>query len=189
MTARLRIDLGALVANYARLKEAARPGTSAAVVKADAYGLGAEPVARALWEAGCRDFFVATAGEGTALRAALPEAAIYVFEGACSESVAELLAARLIPVLNHHGQLELWRRAAGGRPAAVHVDTGMNRLGFPAELSAGAFSGVNVPVRRCSGMATSVSPIAPRTTVGTPSSSSMPMPTSSPVCRRAYHVE
>ncbi|HEX7034458.1 MAG TPA: alanine racemase [Pseudomonadales bacterium] len=144
MTARLRIDLGALVANYARCRNAARPGTSAAVVKADAYGLGAEPVARALWAAGCRDFFVATAAEGTALRGGLPEAAIYVFEGARSDSVAELLAARLVPVLNHPAQLELWRRAAGGRPAAVHVDTGMNRLGFPAESSVDAFSGVNV---------------------------------------------
>src|SRR5690606_465119 len=144
LTARLRIDLGALVANYGRLREAARPGTSAAVVKADAYGLGVEPVARALWTEGCRDFFVATAAEGTALRATLPAAPIDVFEGARSDSVPELLAARLIPVLNHQAQLELWRGTAGGRPAAVHVDTGMNRLGFPAESSPDAFSGVNV---------------------------------------------
>lgn len=144
MTARLRIDLGALVANYGLFRDAARPGTAGAVVKAGAYGLGGAPVSRALWSAGCREFFVATAAEGAALRTSLPEATIYVFEGACADGIADLLAARLVPVLNHQAQLELWRREGPGRPAAVHVDTGMNRLGFPCEVSAEVFRGTDV---------------------------------------------
>lgn len=144
LTARLRIDLGALSANYALFRNAASPGAAAAVVKADGYGLGAPPVAQALWGAGCRDFFVATAGEGLALRAELPDAMIYVFEGARSETVLDLVGADLIPVLNHSAQLEAWRETAGGRAAAVHVDTGMHRLGFDPHLSSRDFRGVRV---------------------------------------------
>ncbi len=141
---RLRIDLGALVANYRLFRDAARPGRSGAVVKADGYGLGAGAVVRALWNGGCREFFVATAEEGVAVREALPEARVYVFEGALEESVSELIGRHLIPVLNHPGQLETWRRAAGASAAAVHVDTGMHRLGFPPELTSGDFRGVKV---------------------------------------------
>jgi alanine racemase len=141
---RLRIDLGALVANYELLRDAALPGRTAGVVKADAYGLGAAPVARALWAAGCLDFFVATAAEGASLRLALPDATIYVLEGALDDTVLELLSSGLTPVLNHAGQLELWRRLAGGQSAAVHVDTGMHRLGFPPDVTGRDFRGVRV---------------------------------------------
>jgi alanine racemase len=144
VTARLRIDLGALAGNYALFQQAARPGRAAAVVKADGYGLGASPVVRALWSAGCRDYFVATVAEGVAVRAELPDAVIYVFEGAREPTVLDLLSAGLTPVLNHPGQLETWRRTSGGRAAAVHVDTGMHRLGFPPDVSSSDFRGVRV---------------------------------------------
>ena len=144
MTARLRIDLGALCANYALFQNAARPGRAAAVVKADAYGLGATPVARALRAAGCRDYFVATVEEGVAVRAELAEALIYVFEGARPDTAAALIEADLIPVLNHSVQVDAWRRASGGRPAALHVDTGMHRLGFPPDAAGLDLRGVSV---------------------------------------------
>lgn len=144
MSGRLRIDLGALVANFALFRRAARPGRAAAVVKADGYGIGAPTVAQALWSAGCREFFVANAAEGVRLRAALPQATIFVFEGALEDTTAALVTAGLTPVLNHHAQLDTWRRSAPGRPAAVHVDTGMHRLGFPPDIDAGQFHGVAV---------------------------------------------
>jgi alanine racemase len=144
VSGRLLIDLDALAANYRACHAAAAPGNCAAVVKADAYGLGAVPVARRLWREGCRQYFVATLAEGAGLRAGLPEALIYVFEGAHADNAAGLVAADLIPVLNHEGQLECWRSRAPGRPAAVHVDTGMSRLGFDHDVPAERFSGIPV---------------------------------------------
>jgi alanine racemase len=144
LSARLRIDLSALGANYATFQRHAAPGVAGAVVKADAYGLGLSPVSRALWQGGCRDFFVASAEEGMGLRAELPDAAIYVFEGALPGTMADLCAGGLIPVLNHTAQADLWRTSGGGRPAAVHVDTGMHRLGFDHDVRASAFRGIRV---------------------------------------------
>jgi alanine racemase len=144
MPGRLRIDLGALVANYEQLRDAARPGRTAAVVKADGYGIGAPPLARALWSAGCREFFVASAAEGVQLREVLPEATIFVFEGALSDTVLDLRSSGLTPVLNHAAQFDLWRQQAGGQPAAIHVDTGMHRLGFPPDVTSSQFRGVTV---------------------------------------------
>ncbi|MEM1229159.1 MAG: alanine racemase [Pseudomonadota bacterium] len=140
ITARLRVDLDALARNFSCLRSAAE--RTAAVVKADAYGLGAGPVARRLSAAGCRDFFVATAAEGRALRSVLDSAApaprIFVFEGARLDTVDALLEASLTPVLNSYAQLELWRPHRA-QPVAVQVDTGMSRLGFdghaPARLA------------------------------------------------------
>ena len=113
-------------------------------MKANAYGLGAVPVARALSAAGCEDFFVATADEGVRVRGELPDARIFVFEGALEDTVLDLLSADLVPVLNHAAQLELWRQTAGGQPAAVHVDTGMHRLGFPPDVTSSEFRGIRV---------------------------------------------
>lgn len=144
MSARLRIDLGALGVNYATFQRHAAPGVAGAVVKADAYGLGLAPVSRALWQCGCRDYFVAAAEEGVRLRAELPDAAIYVFEGVLPGTVADLCTHGLIPVLNHAAQADLWRGSAGGQPAAVHVDTGMHRLGFEHDVGASAFRGIRV---------------------------------------------
>lgn len=139
MTVRLRVDLPALAANYRKFRAFAA-GVVGAVVKADAYGMGALPVAQALVAAGCRHLFVARAGEGVALRRDLAAPRIYVFEGALPETAAALVEHRLTPVLNSPEQLSLWTRHCPG-PVAVHVDTGMNRLGFPAAVGADTFKG------------------------------------------------
>ncbi|MCH8097733.1 MAG: alanine racemase [Proteobacteria bacterium] len=141
----LRIDLDAIAANYRNLQARLAGATCGAVVKADAYGLGAAKVAKALAEAGCRDFFVALIDEGVEIRAALPEADIYAFCGATAETAAALAEYRLIPALNDLGQIEAYsayartrsREAGGGDgsgrlAALIHIDTGMTRLGLEA---------------------------------------------------------
>src|ERR1700747_3775053 len=77
----LTIDLDAIVANWRKLEKTAVPAECAAVVKANAYGCGVEPVARALSQAGCKTFFVASLDEAGVLRAALPSATIYSLNG------------------------------------------------------------------------------------------------------------
>ena len=132
----LEIDLAGIVANWRLLSRRVAPAGCAAVVKADAYGLGAVAVAGALAAAGCRRFFVATLDEGIALREALPsETEIAVFNGPLPGSAAEFAAHRLVPVLNDPGQIAEWDRIAAKRgklPAMLHVDTGMARLGLTA---------------------------------------------------------
>ncbi len=137
--ATLTIDLGAVVANWRLLAGRVAPAECAAVVKADAYGLGAARVAPALAAAGCRTFFVAQPGEALALRALLPESTICCLGGLPPGAADAFAHARVRPVLNHLGEIEAWAargRAAGVRlDAAVHIDTGMNRLGLgPDEL-------------------------------------------------------
>ena len=132
--ATLEIDLAALAANW-RLLAARAPGAeTAAVVKADAYGLGLEPVARALARAGCRTFFVARLEEGVSLRRILPEVRIFVLDGVGRGEEEEFARQRLVPVLNQPAELDHWRRFAQqssrALPAALHLDTGMTRLGF-----------------------------------------------------------
>lgn len=123
----LRIDLDALAKNYRLLRDRAAPAECAAVVKADAYGLGVVPVARRLLREGCRRFFVATLAEAAELRTVTPDAAIYVLEGAAPAAVDELLALRVTPVLNSLEQVQRWR---GCGRALLHIDTGMARLGL-----------------------------------------------------------
>jgi alanine racemase len=131
----LTIDLDAVVANYRLLRERAATET-AAVVKADAYGLGAARVAPRLWGAGCRIFFVAHPAEGIQLRAILPtEAEIHILNGLLPDTAA-YVAHRLIPALGSLVEIERWRAAGGGHACDIHVDTGMLRLGLaPAELA------------------------------------------------------
>lgn len=124
----LTVDLDAIAANYALLAERSAPAECAAVVKADAYGLGLIPVARRLATAGCRTFFVATLEEAHALRR-ITERDIYVFSGVTAENVGEFEGGTLRPVLNGLDQLRLWRERSAG-PSALHIDTGMNRLGL-----------------------------------------------------------
>jgi alanine racemase len=137
--ARLTIDLDALAANYRTLAGVAGGAEAAPAVKADAYGLGAGPVARRLWAEGARSFFVARISEGEALREALGErpAAIQVLDGCPPAAGPQLLAAGLVPVLNSLAQVEAWNafaRTAGRRlPASLHLDTGINRLGLRPE--------------------------------------------------------
>ncbi len=132
----LTVDLGALTANYRRLQREAPGAEVGAVVKANAYGLGAPELAPALAGAGCRRFFVADLDEGRALRARLPDALIHVLNGLPAASAAATAEAKLIPVLNHPGDLARWaghaRQSGQLLPAALHIDTGMCRLGFAA---------------------------------------------------------
>lgn len=125
----LRIDLDALARNYALLRARAAPAECAAVVKADAYGLGVAPVVRRLLREGCRRFFVATLAEAREVRALAPDAEIAVFEGAVNGAAEALAALRLRPVLNSLEQVQRWR---GRGRALLHIDTGMNRLGLSA---------------------------------------------------------
>jgi alanine racemase len=130
--ARVTVDLGALAANYAALQVIAAPATVAAVVKADAYGLGLGPVAGRLAAVGCRDFFVAGPEEGARLRRLLPDARILVLQDAGS-AVAVCREARLTPVLNALAEVREWVQRCGGLPAALQIDTGMARSGLSAE--------------------------------------------------------
>jgi alanine racemase len=133
---RLTIDLGALADNWRMLARRAAPGRCAAVIKANAYGTGVSEAAPALWAAGARVFFVAHFSEGIAVRRALPaEAQIYVLNGLESGAdPADYVEHRLAPVIGDEGELERWGAFAERRnwtnPCALHLDTGMNRLGF-----------------------------------------------------------
>ena len=125
----LQIDISAISANYSALAAKAPGARAAAVVKADAYGLGAARIAPALYQAGARDFFVALAAEGQAIRAVLPgDATINVLSG---HMVGEDLTG-LVPVLNSPEQFFRDRAMRHGQPFAIQLDSGMNRLGMEA---------------------------------------------------------
>ncbi|MEF9604214.1 alanine racemase, partial [Paracoccus sp. PXZ] len=130
----LVIDLAAVVANWKALAAKAPGARAAAVVKADAYGLGADRVAPALYGAGARDFFVALASEGRAIRPLLPEdARIFVLSGHMEG--ADL--AGLIPLLNSPEQFFRDRALRPRGPFGIQLDSGMNRLGIePGEWAA-----------------------------------------------------
>jgi alanine racemase len=136
-TATLTIDLDAITANWRSL-DAKSQATTAAVVKADAYGLGATRVARALARAGARHFFVAVAEEGAALRQALGrEAKIFVFSGHMSGDTDMIGDLDLIPLVNSLDQMIRHVEALPGHAFGVQLDSGMNRLGMePGEWSA-----------------------------------------------------
>jgi len=134
----LRVNLDNLRYNYESLKKRAGAAKIGASVKADAYGLGAVHVGRALYGAGCRIYFVATAGEGKILREAIgPNAAIYVLNGPAPRDKGVLLGAKLKPVINSLEQAKFWAQVSRdvNEPpyTAIHIDTGMNRLGFDEE--------------------------------------------------------
>ena len=131
--ARLTIDLDALADNWADLARQAPSAQTAAVVKADGYGVGLEPAGTALARAGCKTFFVALPSEGLRLRAALPGVVIYVLDGLIEGSAKAYADADLRPVLNSWEEVEEWAAyKERGVPtgSAIHVDTGMNRLGL-----------------------------------------------------------
>ncbi len=138
MTARprLTVDLDALASNYRTLQEMAPGADIAAVVKADAYGLGLEPVARTLWKAGARNFFTADVEEATLLRGHAPDARIYVLAGFAAGTETAFADPAVRPVLNTEAQVRAFAQAGGGA-AILQVDTGMTRLGVPpAQLNA-----------------------------------------------------
>jgi alanine racemase len=131
----LTIDLAALASNWRLLAARAAPGECGAVVKADAYGLGIENAVPALTKAGCRTFFVAHLSEGIRTRAVAPGATIYVLNGYAEGRNDDYRAHRLRPVLGTVDDIPRWAGMAGGEPAALHVDTGMNRLGIRIEAA------------------------------------------------------
>ncbi len=129
-TGHLTVDLGALAHNWQAL-DAKSAGETAAVVKANGYGLGAAPVAKALAKAGARRFFVAVAEEGVSLRTALgPDVEINVFSGHMIGDTELIRGAHLIPMINSAEQLNRHMDALPGHPFGVQLDTGMNRLGM-----------------------------------------------------------
>jgi alanine racemase len=138
--ARLSIDIAAAIWNYNEIRRRIGRAEAAAVVKADAYGLGADVLSPAFLAAGCRTFFVATPEEGFTLRAALPPspaATLYVLHGLAGAAAKTLDEAGLTPVLSSPEDLAKARAyaKARGKPlsAALHFDTGMNRLGLDAD--------------------------------------------------------
>lgn len=132
----LTVDLAALRHNYQTLRAMLNGRACAAVVKADAYGLGAAETAPVFYNAGCRHFFVAHLDEGLALRDTLPDdSAIMVLNGLMPGAEADCAAAGLVPVLNCLEQVAGWSAHAhrlGRRlPAFIQIDTGMSRMGLP----------------------------------------------------------
>ncbi|GGB38378.1 alanine racemase, catabolic [Sphingomonas metalli] len=134
----LRIDLGALAANYRIIQRAVAPAAVAGVVKADGYGLGAAQVAEALIGAGCRHLFVALLTEAAALKPQLPpNIPLFVLNGLNPGAEPACAAIGAIPVLNSLDQIDRWAAEAQRRgrtlPAALQLDSGMSRLGLPPE--------------------------------------------------------
>ena len=129
----LTIDLKALAANWQFLSDKSPDAETAAVVKANAYGLGIDHVIPVLAEAGCKTFFVAMVEEGIRVRTSLPDARIFILNGIFSDTVATAIEHDLFPVLSSFDQISIWSAMAAGKPSAIHVDTGMNRLGLSVE--------------------------------------------------------
>src|ERR1700760_4764865 len=131
----LTVDLDAIVANWRKLEKTAVPAECAGVIKADAYGCGAVPVAKALANAGCKTFFVATLDEASAGRAPVPASApLYVLNGFfqnCGEAYAKIDVRPVSGDLNELSEWDVFcRRSGWSGGAAIHIDTGMNRLGL-----------------------------------------------------------
>ena len=144
----LTIDLDAVVANWRKLEKTAVPAECAGVVKANAYGCGAEQVSRALANAGCKTFFVATLDEAKVVRSAVPaSAAIYVLDGFfqnSGEAYAKIDCRPVIGELNELAEWDVFCRRSGWRGgAAIHIDTGMNRLGLTVTEAQGIIPRIN----------------------------------------------
>jgi alanine racemase len=130
----LTIDLSAIEANWKRLASKTLPVECAAVVKGDGYGCGLEPVTAKLYAAGCRTFFVADIPEGRRVRAIAPDTTVYVLNGVIPSTAPALADANLRPVINSPTELAEWDALVAGTGwkggAALHIDTGINRLGL-----------------------------------------------------------
>ncbi len=130
----LTVDLDAIVANWRKLEKTAVPAECSAVIKANAYGCGIEPVAKALFAAGCKTFFVATLDEARAAREAVPGAVIYSLNGFFQNTGEAYAKIDCRPVIGDLNELAEWdvfcRRSGWSGGAGIHIDTGMNRLGL-----------------------------------------------------------
>lgn len=134
---RLTIDLEAYAGNWRLLRDLVNkdgaPCECAAMVKADAYGISIEKAVGALVNAGCETFFVASASEGMAVRAVTSKSTVYILNGLLPNSSSFFISNSLRPILNSIDEVREWALEGCGAPAALHVDTGMNRLGVRAE--------------------------------------------------------
>jgi alanine racemase len=135
---RMLVDLKALEHNVQMIRELVHPAELSCIVKANAYGVGYQGIAKKLYELGVQKFFVANTWEGICLRNLLPYAdRIYILNGIIPEDVPDYHAHKLTPVLNTMQQLKNWaeesRKYKQKLPALLHFDTGMNRLGFDQE--------------------------------------------------------
>jgi alanine racemase len=144
----LTIDLAAIEANWRMLASRTVPIECAAVVKADAYGCGLDVVTPRLAKAGCKTFFVADLAEGRRVRALAREAVVYVLNGLSPHTAQAFADANLRPVINGPAELAEWDAfvaAANWRGgAALHVDTGMNRLGLSPDEAVAVASRVQL---------------------------------------------
>jgi alanine racemase len=133
----LTIDLEALAANWRLLRDKVQPAECAAVVKADAYGIGLEPAVKALAKAGCATFFVAQLSEALRVRAISRDCTLYLLNGLTPGASDTLARNNIGPVLSSVPEVEEWAsycKAHDARlPAAIQFDTGINRLGLPAD--------------------------------------------------------
>jgi alanine racemase len=133
----LTIDLAAIESNWRRLRSVATPSECGAVIKGDGYGCGLEPVAAQLYQAGCTTFFVADLSEGRRTRVIAPEATIFILNGLTPGSGPVFAEHYMQPVIGSSAELAEWDmfcRSSGWHGGfALHVDTGMNRLGVTIE--------------------------------------------------------
>ncbi len=132
--ARLTVDVAALARNWRALEKVSAGALCGAVVKADAYGTGIVPASEAFYGAGARFFFAATVDEGIAVRGALPDAHVFILDGLYPGASETYAGERLMPILSSVSMIEEWLamcvRRSEAVPAALHFDTGMNRLGI-----------------------------------------------------------
>lgn len=143
----LSIDVSALRWNFKLLAKKAGKASCAAAVKGDAYGLGLKPVVKALWDEGCRNFYVARPEEGKTLRSILPRATITVLDGLYEGHASFYRKHQLVPALTTLTQIHDWAKNGKAAPCALHVDTGINRAGLqPSEWL--AFTGNDELLRK-----------------------------------------
>ena len=143
----LTVDLDAIIANWRKLEKTAVPAECASVVKANAYGCGAGQVSRALAKAGCKTFFVANLEEARVVREAVPSAAVYALGGFFQNTGEAYAKIDCKPVIGDLNELAEWdvfcRRSGWSGGAAIHIDTGMNRLGLTVTEAQGIIPRIN----------------------------------------------
>lgn len=134
-TGTITIDLAQIAANWQALAAKVAPARCAAVVKADAYGLGAERVIAALKQAGCTTFFIATPDEAEIARKLAPDAQIFALDGLVGGAATAFAHQGVTPVLSTLDEISAWaalsRMRGEALPTAIHIDTGLHRLGLP----------------------------------------------------------
>ncbi|GAA5100941.1 alanine racemase [Bartonella acomydis] len=134
-TAIATINVSAIIANYKTLAQYVAPAECSAVVKANAYGLGVHKIVPALYQAGCRTFFVAKIEEALQLKNILPSNITLALLNGLPHTAEEFVAqSNIVPVLNSWKEIESWQTLCQKKyqkfPAIIQIDTNMNRLGL-----------------------------------------------------------